>query len=71
MNMLLSAIFKLTNIFNMNNVATASMAERLTRVPRMRKVWRSNPEPAKSYTALQTVCHRFNIYTSTCIALPL
>jgi len=39
----------------------ASMAERLTHVPRVREVWISNPGPAKSYTALQTVCHRFNI----------
>jgi len=29
------------------------MAERLSRVPRVREVWSSNPEPAKSYTALQ------------------
>jgi len=33
--------------------------QRLTRVPRLREVWSSNPRPAKSYTALQTVRHRF------------
>jgi len=27
--------------------------------------------PAKSYTALQTVFHRFNIYASSCVALAL
>jgi len=27
--------------------------------------------PAKSYTALQTVRHRFNIYRSSCVALAL
>jgi len=27
--------------------------------------------PAKSYTALQTVRHRFNIYASSCVALAL
>jgi len=25
--------------------------------------------PAKSYTALQMVCHRFNIYAGSCVAL--
>jgi len=44
------------------------MAERLTRV---REVWSSNPGPAKSYTALQTARHRFNIYASNCVALAL
>jgi len=33
-----------------------SLAERLTRMPRVREVWSSKPGPAKSYTALQTVC---------------
>jgi len=37
---------------------SASMTARLTRVPRVREVWSSNPGPAKSYTALQTVRHR-------------
>jgi len=41
------------------------MAERLTRV------WSSNPGPAKFYTALQAVRHRFNIYASRCAALAL
>jgi len=47
------------------------MVEELTRVPRMRKFWSSNHGPAKSYTALQTIRHRFNIYSSTCFALAL
>jgi len=47
------------------------MVERLTRVPRVREVWSSNPGLAKSYTALQTVRHRFNIYASSCVALAL
>jgi len=29
------------------------MAEQLTRMPRVREVWSSNPGPAKSYAALQ------------------
>jgi len=37
---------------------------RLTRVPRVQEVGSSNPGPAKSYTALQTVRHRFKIYAS-------
>jgi len=52
-------------------VYTASMAERLTRVPRVREAWSSNSGPAKSYTALQTDRHRFNIYASNCVALAL
>jgi len=48
--------------------STASMVERLTRV---REVWSSNPGPAKSYPALQTVRHSFNIYASSCAALAL
>jgi len=40
-------------------------------VPRVREVWSSNPGPAKSYTALQTVRHCFNIYASNCVALAL
>jgi len=47
---------------------TASTAKRLTRRPRMREVWNSNPGSAKSYTALQTICHCFNIYASNCVA---
>jgi len=43
----------------------------LTRMPCVRGVWSSNPGPTISYTALQTVCHRFNIYTSSCVALAL
>jgi len=43
---------------------TASIAERLTRVPCAREVWSSNPELAKYYTSLQTVRHHFNIYAS-------
>jgi len=38
-----------------------------THVPRMREVWSSNLGPAKSYSALQTVRHRFNIYRHTFI----
>jgi len=40
-------------------------------VPRVREVWSSNPGPAKSYTALQTVRYCFNIYASNCVALAL
>jgi len=50
---------------------TASMAERLTRVPRVHEVRSLNPRPTKSYTALQTVRHRFNIYAGSCFALAL
>jgi len=50
---------------------TVSMTKQLTRVSRVREVWSSNPRPAKSYTALQTACHRFNIYASNCVALAL
>jgi len=50
---------------------TASMAERLASMPRVREVCSSNPVPAKSYTALQTVRHRFNIYADSCVALAL
>jgi len=45
------------------------MAKRLTRVPRVREVWSSNPGQAKSYTALQTVRHRFNIYVGIAVLL--
>jgi len=34
----------------------------------VREIWSSNPGPAKSYTALQTVRHRFKIYASSCVA---
>jgi len=44
------------------------MAELLTRVPRVREVWSLNLEPAKSYTVLQMVRHRFNIYASSYVA---
>jgi len=40
-------------------------------VPHVREVWNSNPGPAKSYTALQTVRHRFNIYAGSCVTLAL
>jgi len=30
------------------------------------EVWSSNPGPAKSYIALQTVRYRFNIYVNGC-----
>jgi len=39
------------------------------RVPHVWGVWSSNPELAKSCTALQTIRHRFNIYASSCVAL--
>jgi len=32
------------------------------RAPRVRQVWNLNPRPDKFYTALQTFCHRFNLY---------
>jgi len=44
------------------------MAERLTYVHRVLKVWSSSSGRAKSYT---TVRHRFNIYASNCVALAL
>jgi len=47
------------------------MTERLTRVPRVQEVWSLNLGLAKSYTALQTVRHRFNICSSSCVALAL
>jgi len=46
-------------------------AERLTRVPRVREVWSSNPGLAKPYTALQTARRSFNIYAGSCAALAL
>jgi len=33
-------------------------------VTRVREVWSSKPGPTKSYSALQTGRHRFNIYAS-------
>jgi len=45
------------------------MAKQLTCVPRVREVWSSNPGPAKSYIALQTIRHRFNIYTQVAVLL--
>jgi len=47
------------------------MAEQLTLVHPMREVWSSNPGPAKSYTALQTVHHCFNIYASSYVTFVL
>jgi len=52
-------------------MVTASMAERLTRVLRVREVWSSNTGPVEPYTALQTVRHRFSIYVSSCVSLAL
>jgi len=34
-------------------------------MPRVQENWSENSGPAKSYTALQMVCHRFYIYVST------
>jgi len=42
------------------------MIEKLTRVPRVQEVWRSNPGPAKSYTALQ----RFTTASTQVAVLP-
>jgi len=50
---------------------TASMTKRITRVPSVQEVFSSNPVPAKSYTALQTVLYRYNIYASNCVALAM
>jgi len=36
---------------------------------RVREIWSSSPGPAKSFTALQTVRHRFNISASSRVAL--
>jgi len=47
------------------------MAKRLTRLPRVLEVWSSDLGPTKSYTALQTVRHRFYIYASSRFALAL
>jgi len=48
-----------------------SMADLLTRVPRVQEVWSSNPGPTKFYIALQTVRQHYNIYASSCVALAL
>jgi len=53
------------------NATYKFLAERLTRVSRLLEVWNSNPEPAKSCTALQTIRHRLNIYASSCVASAL
>jgi len=47
------------------------MSEWYTRVPHEQEDWSLNPRPAKSYTALQTVRHHFNIYASGCVAIAL
>jgi len=47
------------------------MAEQLMRVLHVWEVWSSNLGQAKSNTALQTVCHRYSKYASSCIALVL
>jgi len=44
------------------------MVERLTRMSRVREF--DSQRPGKSYTALQTIRHRFNIYASSVAALP-
>jgi len=41
------------------------MAEQLTRLPRVRGREFESQRPAKSYTVLQTVRQRFNIYASS------
>jgi len=33
----------------------------------VREIWSSNPRPSKSYAALQTARHHFNIYASTIV----
>jgi len=45
------------------------MAEKLTLVLRVLEVKSSNPESAKSYTALQTAHHHFNFDASSCFNL--
>jgi len=45
------------------------MVEWLTHMPCVQEF--ESQRPAKSYTVLQTVCHRFNIYAGSCIALEL
>jgi len=52
------------------------MAEQLTRVPavpHVQEVESSNLQGRQNliYTALQMVCHHFNIYASSCVALVL
>jgi len=54
-----------------SELETATIAERLMRVPRVREIWYSNPGQAKSYTAMQTVRHRFNIYARSCVGSAL
>jgi len=44
------------------------MAERVTH---MHCAGEFISRPAKSYIALQTVCHHFNIYKTSCVALAL
>jgi len=41
---------------------TESIAEQLTRVSHVWEVDSSNPRPDKSYTTLQTISYRLNIY---------
>jgi len=52
----------------MHPLHTASLAKQLTCVPRVQEVESSF---SKSYTALQTVHHPFNIYTGSYVALVL
>jgi len=47
------------------------MTEQKMSLARVQEVSNSNPGLAKSYTALQTVHQRFNIYASSCVALAL
>jgi len=50
---------------------TASMDEWLMHVPRVQKIWRSIPRPAKSYAELKMVHCYFIIYISSCVVLAL
>jgi len=47
------------------------MVERFTRVPPVREIENSNPTAAKSYTALQTIHHRFNTDAGSSVAMAL
>jgi len=50
---------------------TASMAEQITSLARVREVCNSNPGQSKFFTVLQTVHQRFNNCESSCVALSL
>jgi len=47
------------------------MAERLTRVPHVRKIWSSNSWQVKSYTALQTVLQHRHRHCNCAIVVSL